>query len=102
MLRDIKPYKQGTLSRWCSVYSVINAVRMLGLELPVNKAQEMYDYVLDQLYVYDALDEIKSYQKKKKETVALIFDAVDRAQRSFKDTTILDDLRKQKVIELHF
>ncbi|MBQ8871041.1 MAG: hypothetical protein IJ019_06685 [Alphaproteobacteria bacterium] len=34
--------------------------------------------------------------------MALIFDAVDRAQRSFKDTTILDDLRKQKVIELHF
>lgn len=51
---------------------------------------------------YTAIDEIKSYQKKKKETVALIFDAVDRAQRSFKDTTILDDLRKQKVIELHF
>ena len=51
---------------------------------------------------YTAIDEIKSYQKKKKETVALIFDAVDRAQRSFKDTTILDDLRKQRVIELHF
>ena len=57
----IKPYKQGTLSRWCSVYSVINAVRMLGLELPVNKAQEMYDYVLDQLYVYDALNDVVQY-----------------------------------------
>ena len=58
MTQDIKPYKQGTLSRWCSVYSVINAVRMLGLELPLDKAQEMYDYVLDQLYVYDALNDV--------------------------------------------
>lgn len=61
MLRDIKPYKQGTLSRWCSVYSVINAVRMLGLELSVNKAQEMYDSILDQLYVYDALNDVVQY-----------------------------------------
>ena len=61
MLRDIKPYKQGTLSRWCSVYSVINAVRMLGLELSVNKAQEMYDSILNQLYVYDALNDVVQY-----------------------------------------
>ena len=61
MPRDIKPYKQGTLSRYCSIYSVINAVRMLGLELPVNKAQAMYDYVLDQLYMYDALNDVVQY-----------------------------------------
>lgn len=61
MPRDIKPYKQGTLSRYCSVYAVINAVRMMGLELPVNKAQEIYDYVLDQLYVYDALNDVVQY-----------------------------------------
>ena len=61
MPRDIKPYKQGTLSRWCSVYSVINAVRMLGLELPLDKAQEMYDYILEQLYVYDALNDVVQY-----------------------------------------
>ena len=57
----LKPFKQGTLSRWCSVYSVINAVRMMGLELPVNKAQEMYDYILEQLYVYDALNDVVQY-----------------------------------------
>lgn len=61
MPRDIKPYKQGTLSRYCSVYAVINAVRMLGLELSVNKAQEMYDSILDQLYVYDALNDVVQY-----------------------------------------
>lgn len=55
----LSPLRQGTLSRYCSVYSVINAVRMLGLELPV--AQEMYDYVLDQLYVYDALNDVVQY-----------------------------------------
>ena len=61
MPRDIKPYKQGTLSRYCSVYAVINAVRMLGLELSVNKAQEMYDSILDKLYVYDALNDVVQY-----------------------------------------
>lgn len=62
MLRDIKPYKQGALSRWCSVYAVINAVRMLGLELlPSHKAQDMYDYVSGQLYVYDALNDVVQY-----------------------------------------
>lgn len=61
MTRDIKPYKQGALSRWCSVYSVINAVRMLGLALPSHKAQDMYDYVSSQLYVYDALNDVVQY-----------------------------------------
>ena len=51
---------------------------------------------------YSALDEVKKYQRQKKETVALIFDAVDRAQRSFNDTIILDELRKKKIVELHF
>ena len=61
MTQDIKPYKQGTLSRYCSLYSVINAVRMLGLELSVNKAQEMYDSILEQLYEYDALNDVVQY-----------------------------------------
>lgn len=61
MTQDIKPYKHGTLSRWCSVYSVINAVRMLGLDLQNNKAQKMYDYVLDQLNFYDALHDTAQY-----------------------------------------
>ena len=61
MPQDIKPYKQGTLSRYCSLYSVINAVRMLRLELPPHKAQEMYDYILEQLYMYDALNDVVQY-----------------------------------------
>lgn len=36
------------------------------------------------------------------ETVALIADAVDRVQRSFKDSVLLDDLVRKEKIELHF
>ena len=61
MKHNIKAFKQGYLSRWCSVYSVINSMRMLGLELPLNKAQDMYDYILDQLYVYNALNDVVQY-----------------------------------------
>lgn len=36
------------------------------------------------------------------ETVALIADAVDRVQRSFKDSVLLDELVRKEKIELHF
>lgn len=57
----MKAYKQGDFSRWCSVYSIINAMNMLGLELPHKKAQDMYDYILEQLYLYDALNDVAQY-----------------------------------------
>lgn len=57
----LKPYKQGHLSRYCSVYSVINAVRLLELDLPRDKAQKMYDYILDQLNFYNALHDTAQY-----------------------------------------
>lgn len=40
--------------------------------------------------------------KKQKETIALVFDAVDRAQRSFKETELLDSMVKKEQVELHF
>ncbi len=40
--------------------------------------------------------------KKSKETIALVTDTVDRLQRSFRETPLLDELRKQGKIELHF
>lgn len=42
------------------------------------------------------------FAKAQKETVAIVADAVDRFQRSFKESIQVDDLRKQGVIELHF
>lgn len=39
---------------------------------------------------------------KSKEPIALIVDTVDRLQRSFKDSVVLDELRKQGKLEIHF
>ncbi|MBM17896.1 MAG: hypothetical protein CL947_02415 [Epsilonproteobacteria bacterium] len=47
-------------------------------------------------------NEIINFIKKSKEKFALITDTVDRLQRSFRETPLLDDLRKQGKIELHF
>lgn len=47
---------------------------------------------------YDMLE----FAKKQKETIAIVADAVDRIQRSFKESTILDELVRQEKIELHF
>ncbi|MFA6991286.1 MAG: recombinase family protein, partial [Candidatus Babeliales bacterium] len=40
--------------------------------------------------------------KKAKEPYALITDTVDRLQRSFRETPLLDDLRRDGKVELHF
>lgn len=40
--------------------------------------------------------------EKSKEPVALVVDTVDRLQRSFRESVILDDLRKAGKIEIHF
>lgn len=40
--------------------------------------------------------------KAQKETVALVVDKVDRLQRSFKETPLLDELMQKDIIELHF
>ena len=44
------------------------------------------------------IDFCKSYPEK----IAIIADAVDRVQRSFKESVMLDDLIRQEKIELHF
>ena len=44
----MKPFKQGNLDRFCSVYSVLNSMQLLGINLPYYKAQEMYDYIIRQ------------------------------------------------------
>ncbi len=44
------------------------------------------------------LDQIK----KSREPFALVADTIDRVQRSFKESTVLDDLRKEGKVEIHF
>lgn len=47
-------------------------------------------------------DKIITFIKKSKEPYALITDTVDRLQRSFRETPMLDDLIKKGKLELHF
>lgn len=46
--------------------------------------------------------EMINFCKRQHETIAIIADTVDRVQRSFKESVLLDDLMKQNKIELHF
>lgn len=47
-------------------------------------------------------DKILAFIKKAKEPMALITDTVDRLQRSFRETPLLDEMRKHGKLELHF
>lgn len=40
--------------------------------------------------------------KKSKDSIVLVTDTIDRLQRSFRESVILDDFRKQEKLELHF
>lgn len=46
--------------------------------------------------------EMINFYKKQKETIAIVADTVDRVQRSFKESVLLDELMRQDKIELHF
>lgn len=45
---------------------------------------------------------IQEENKKSKSTIALVVDSVDRLQRGFKECSLIDQLRKDKVLEIHF
>ncbi|MEX0961362.1 MAG: recombinase family protein [Simkaniaceae bacterium] len=40
--------------------------------------------------------------KKSREPIALVADTIDRVQRSFKESVVLEDLRKEGKVEIHF
>ena len=40
--------------------------------------------------------------RKSRETIALVADTIDRVQRSFKESVVLDNLRKEGKVEIHF
>lgn len=46
--------------------------------------------------------EIIEVIKKSKETIAVVVDTVDRLQRSFRESVVFDELRKEDKVELHF
>lgn len=43
-----------------------------------------------------------NFCKKQRETIAIVADTVDRVQRSFKESVLLDELMRKDKIELHF
>ncbi len=47
-------------------------------------------------------DEVVSIIKRSKDPIALVVDTVDRLQRSFRETPILDEMRRNGKLELHF
>jgi len=46
--------------------------------------------------------EIFAFIKAQKETIALVADAVDRVQRSFKESVMFDELIRSQALEIHF
>ncbi len=52
--------------------------------------------------IRNQFDEILTYIEKSKEPIALVTDTVDRLQRSFRETPLLDEMRKAGKLELHF
>ena len=46
--------------------------------------------------------EMINFCKRQRETIAIVADTVDRVQRSFKESVLLDELMRQDKIELHF
>ena len=46
--------------------------------------------------------EMINFCKQQKEKIAIVADAVDRVQRGFKESVLLDDLIRKEKIELHF
>ncbi len=46
--------------------------------------------------------EMLAFCKRQKQQLALVVDAVDRIQRSFKESVTLDELIRKEVVELHF
>lgn len=47
-------------------------------------------------------EKILEYIRASKEIIALVADTIDRIQRSFKESVILDDLRREGKVEIHF
>jgi DNA invertase Pin-like site-specific DNA recombinase len=47
-------------------------------------------------------DKIIDRIRKSKEPIALIADTIDRVQRSFKESVVLEDLRREGKVEIHF
>ena len=69
------------------------------------------DWLIDEVYKItesSTKDTRKEFEKileqirKSRETIALVADTIDRVQRSFKESVVLEDLRREGKVEIHF
>ena len=60
MNTDMKPFNQGYFSRYCSVYSTLNALQALGLKLKYNEWQELYDHLIFGISCLDVLFDLNA------------------------------------------
>lgn len=51
-------FNQGDFSRYCSVYSTLNALQALGLKLKYNQWQELYDHLIYGISCLDVLYDV--------------------------------------------
>lgn len=58
MNTDMKPFNQGYFSRYCSVYSTLNALQALGLKLKYDQWQQLYDHLIYKINNLEVLYEI--------------------------------------------
>ena len=86
-------------------YSIPSQVRRLS---EYAQKKQLIVYKTFQITESSCLDTRKDFEKvitlikQSKEPVALITDTVDRLQRSFRESVILEDYRKSGKLELHF
>lgn len=87
-----------------------------GMSIPAQERRlreyaERKGLIVDQVFAItesSTKDTRKEFQKilemirKSKNTLALVADTIDRVQRSFKESTVLDDLRREGKVEIHF
>lgn len=63
------------------------------------------EYQIDESSTKDErkrFEEVIEQIKASKQKIALIIETIDRLQRSFKESVVLDDLRKKDLVEIHF
>jgi site-specific DNA recombinase len=56
----------------------------------------------DRKNFHEMINFVKSESKKTKNTVVLVVDSINRLQRGFKESALIDEPRKDKIIEIHF
>ncbi len=56
----MKAFRQGYFSRYCSVYSTLNALQALGLKLKYKEWQELYDHLIYGISCLDVLFDLNT------------------------------------------